>query len=469
MSLFKRPAWSQSVPVAGDSSDDDDDAEEESSGARLFSHSESFMSIMKDSERQKKVQEEKRLEREKRKQEKSIAQAGRKATAKRTSSGEDGETLGDGELKRRRITSEDSAALLGMIGIASPSMAKAQNKLQHMSESDDEAERGSADVVVLSDEQKRREGKGKATPVVASRANEGNLSDGEDVQFVSERPRRGRTIEDPTEEDSDPELAELSRKARARHLAQAQNGAAAVPDRVPTANASDRGHQDSARQLPALPDATIKIFINSPLEGTNPLIIYRKLSQRLQEVREVWCAKQSFSKEFADRVFLTHRGIRLYNLTTCRSLGLEADSSGRVTRTDDRTLEGVDSVHIEAMTQELFDKMKAAKALQAQGIEEETEEEETTAAAAEEGVPEIPPGEKYVRIVVRAKGHEDFKVLVKPETIIAKIAKAAKKTFKFPDDQAVYLEFDGEQLNPSDQVQETEIEDMNVLDLHFEG
>jgi hypothetical protein len=466
MSLFKRPAWSQSVPVAGDSSDDDDEDDKNTSGARLFSHSESFMSIMKDSERQKKAQEEKRLERERRKQEKSTEQAGRKAATKRSSSGEAEGTGADGELKRRRITSEDSAALLGMIGIVSPSISKAQKESQHVLETDDEDEIESTGEVVIADKHKHREGRGNATNAVPSRSNDGSPSDEEDVKFVSEGPRQARTIEEPAEEDSDPELAELSRKARARHLAQAKERGAGSTGQASSASVVGNEYHEPARQVQALPDATIKIFINSQLEGTSPLIIYRKLSQRLQEVREVWCTKQNFSKEFAARVFLTHRGIRLYNLTTCRSLGLEADSSGRVTRTDDRTLEGVDSVHIEAMTQELFDKMKVAKALQAQGIQEETEEEMT---AADEGGPEAPSGEKYVHIVVRAKGHEDFKVLVKPETIIAKIAKAAKKTFKLPVEQAVYLEFDGDRLSPNDQVQMTEIEDMNVLDLHLEG
>jgi hypothetical protein len=55
------------------------------------------------------------------------------------------------------------------------------------------------------------------------------------------------------------------------------------------------------------------------------------------------------------------------------------------------------------------------------------------------------------------------------DTVISKITKAAKKTFKLPEEQAVYLEFDGDRLSPSDQVQDTEIEDMNVLDLHLEG
>jgi hypothetical protein len=467
MSLFKRPAWSQSVPNAGDSSDDNDDDDNNTSSARLFSHSESFMSIIKDSERQKKVQEEKRLNRERQKQEGSTEQAGRKVGTKRTSSGEAAESDGDGELKRRRITSEDSAALLGMIGIASPSLSKAQNKSHYTIESEDEEDAVSAGAAVKMDEQKRRRGNGKATEARPSYADEGNTSDDEDVKFVSEGPRQARPVEAAAEEDSDPELAELRRKARARHLAQVKDITTVVPGLALSANAAGYDLVGSARQVPALPDATIKILITSQLEGTGPLIIYRKLSQRLQEVREVWCAKQNFSGEFAARVFLTHRGIRLYNLTTCRSLGLEADSTGRVTRTDDRTLEGVDSVHIEAMTQELFDKMKVAKALQAQEAQEETEED--TAPGADESVPDAPPGEKYVRIVVRAKGYGDFKVLVKPETIIAKITKAAKKTFKLPDDQAVYLEFDGDRLSPSDQVQATEIEDMNVLDLHVEG
>jgi hypothetical protein len=408
MSLFKRPAWSQNVTAADDSSDEDNDDGngQETSGAGLFSHSSSFMSIMKDSERQKKLQEEKKSEREKRQQEKSAEKAERKAETKRTSSGEGAETDDKGELKKRRINSEDSAALLGMIGVVSPSKTKVRSESKETVDSDDDADTTTPTTATALDGQSfvARE-KGKAPEGRRTRANQVTLSDDEDVQFVSEVPRQARSPAVPAEEeDSDPELAELSRKARARHNAQ-------QTDRSDRA-AGSKDQEQAARPAPILPDATIKIFISSPIEGTAPLIIYRKLSQRLQEVREVWCAKQKFSKEFSAKVFLTHRGHRLYDLTFCRSLGLEADEHGRVTRTDDRTQDGVDSVHVEAMTEELFKKFKSAKALQAQGVQEVAEDEPTTAAA--EIAQDAPPGQQYVRVVIRARGHDDFKVLVKP-------------------------------------------------------
>ena len=128
----------------------------------------------------------------------------------------------------------------------------------------------------------------------------------------------------------------------------------------------------------------------------------------------MWCKKQGFSDERMGEVFFVHRGRQYWDSTTVRRLGLEADADGRIYRIDKRDQEGVDQVHVEAVTQTMFDEMKAEKARKAKaGLSVYEEEEEEQADGGEEEQ-EPPAKPKEIRLTVKAKGKPDWKVIVKP-------------------------------------------------------
>jgi len=51
--------------------------------------------------------------------------------------------------------------------------------------------------------------------------------------------------------------------------------------------------------------------------------------------------------------------------------------------------------------------------------------------------------------------------------LIARIVKACRGTFEVPDDQPMFLDFDGERLDESAEVQSTDLSDMDCIDVHI--
>lgn len=431
MSLFQRPAWSQ-VPAAdtsargSDESDDDvddrrhGDGDNDDGSEDLFRHSKSFMAIMADSERQRREEKKERREQERGANPKMMRrESKRKSEEGAPSEVESAGKLGS-ETKRRRITSQDGAALLSAIGATPTPLAKADLKARHgSSTSYDEQDSREIDESLSPSRRSPRRMRSGASDA-ASRGQPttagGDLSSDDDIHFVSvqARPKNQSTsVLEEDEDESDPELAELKRKARAMQAIE-RDKAKLLQENGPATDASSAS-MTAALSSPALHDATVKILITSQIENTTPLLIYRKLSQRLQEVREVWCSRQRFSESFTSQVFLTYRGRRLFNVTTCRSLGLEADEHGHVTLRDDRTKTGVDQVHLEAVTQALFDSARAEKERQARiDIDDDLDADDTADAAAPEALGQAPEAEEFLRILVKAKGLEDFKLKVRP-------------------------------------------------------
>ncbi|GKZ40163.1 hypothetical protein AbraIFM66950_002731, partial [Aspergillus brasiliensis] len=85
----------------------------------------------------------------------------------------------------------------------------------------------------------------------------------------------------------------------------------------------------------------VQILITSRIPNTRPLIVRRKMNQSLKDVRLAWCNRQHFNKEMQDSVFLTWKGKRLFDVTTCRSLGVHR-KSGNMTEYDTFQLDAED-------------------------------------------------------------------------------------------------------------------------------
>lgn len=380
MSFFKAPAWAQ--PQAPKAEDDDNDED-------LFSHKGSFMSMFKDqSERQKKEKE--REERRKAKKD-----GKRKSSEKRDSE----EPIVKSEFKKRRITSEESSKLLAKAGLGTNVIDLSDGEDEPV-EKEQLPERRSPRNTRTKDVLSPARQKSKLTTPIDF----GNESEDDSRITAVKAPSRPAPPEPEEEFDSDPEIAEMQRQAREKARAkQRETSNAASP--------GSKGTPDVSSSTPPAMDPVVKILVTSEIPKTNPLILCRKLSQRLREVREMWCKKQGFPDDYTAKVFFVHRGRQYWDSTTVRRLGLEADADGRVYRTDDPISEGVEQVHVEAVTQEMFEEMKAEKARKAKAAVSvyDVEEEQQ----ADEGAVEVPT-EKQIRLTVKAKGKPDWKVIVKP-------------------------------------------------------
>ena len=205
--------------------------------------------------------------------------------------------------------------------------------------------------------------------------------------------------------DTDAEFRELAAKARERRRLKergqyqsTQNDETKSP-LSPSSNQSAIPHDVDSTQ-----DPVIEIFITSAISNTKPLIVQRRLSQRLKEVRLAWCERQQFSSDFTDVVFFTWRNRRLYDVTTCKNF--QITGSRRKSHDSIHDGEEVTRVHLEAVTEEILATNKqntesqkfldAGKSNQGNG----RDNEETKA--------------QQLKVKVRAPGFEDHKLIVKP-------------------------------------------------------
>ena len=246
-----------------------------------------------------------------------------------------------------------------------------------------------------------------------------DLDESDEVEEEDLRVTQTTKPPPPDDDDfpaSDDEYAELVRKAREKArrkrleddiIPSKQKQAFSVePESRPQTSSS--GNTSTARS--AL-DPEVEILITSRLENAIPLIIRRRISQRLKDVRITWCDKNQFSPDMTESIFLTWRGKRLFDVTSCKSLGIAVDEDGRVRARgqDDVMIDEDRKVHMEAMTETLYEEYQEAKR---RATEPKNEDEEKEQAPVQQK-----PSESQVRIILKAKGFADFKLIAKPVSV----------------------------------------------------
>lgn len=396
-SIFSsRPAWAtpnDNAPAATRAADPDDDT--------IFSRSaSSYQQIIRDAARQKQ-----------RKAGKAQAKAERKAQkeAKRR------ESLEGSARKKRRITDEDYARF----GLTSPEKKKVAQDQNQDEDQDEDVDTTEGDVVGeavrgplprTSTGTAKRDARPDATTITLD-----DTDDDDDLAITASRPAKAPSP--PREEpDTDEELfPELVARARARRLAE-------------DAAAQNRGTANG--EASQIFDPVLQILVSSSIPNTSPLLVRRKLSQRLKEVRNVWCERQGFDADFSSKIFLTYKTRKLYDVTTCRSLGLQVSPEGRVINeeaearrkearlwgggSDDKDNPEDDGrVHIVAVTEEEFERQKREKERQ-NAISAGLEPERESAAVPTERPEEA---EQTIRILLKAKGFKDYKLKVRPVSV----------------------------------------------------
>lgn len=162
---------------------------------------------------------------------------------------------------------------------------------------------------------------------------------------------------------------------------------------------------------PPRPDPVLTIMIYSRILGTKPLLAKRNLTQRVKEVLDAWLSRQTeLSEAQKAAVFLTWRGGRVFAISSCKSLGIEVNEAGEVffkgkSKTEAPSEENA-QIAFEAVTQEILDKDKREK---------EAERKRMHGGGLEDMRKEEPAKDKNkIKIVLKAKGYADFKLMVNP-------------------------------------------------------
>lgn len=207
--------------------------------------------------------------------------------------------------------------------------------------------------------------------------------------------------DDESEIDPNEEFPELVKEARARAKQQELEKRRQISEAL-----RDNGILESkSRAVEEGPNPVISIFIQPQIPGTQPLLVTRKWNQRLKEVRTAWCQRQDFVADFADTVILTWRGIRVFDVASCKSLGIELDMNGQpILSGRDGLDESGERIVLVATTPALIEEEKKAAAEAKRKREDEANGITTSTAAL--------PEKKKIRIILNAKDYPQHKLIV---------------------------------------------------------
>ena len=219
------------------------------------------------------------------------------------------------------------------------------------------------------------------------------------------------------------------------------------------------------------PDAQVQLLVTSEMENTNPLIVKVRTSQTLARPRQAWCQRQGFDETLTQDVFLTWRDHRVYDSTTVARLGVSVDPMGFVTVQGDNTVyteDDVPKIHLQAWTADLYSQYQREKAAeQKQYLKSVSAPTEFPEDVREEEGKGKEGGEKKIALVLRAKGLPDWKVKANTHTTFEHLARAYRKAMGVEEGRAVSLFFDGERLRPMDRVGDSEVEELDTVEVHL--
>jgi hypothetical protein len=316
------------------------------------------------------------------------------------------------------------------------------------------------------------EGEKTALPVKKP-ANQPIILDDNDDYDTPAPQRQARLVVEDDLQFSDEEFPELIQQARERErqkLQQKLNQAKAFGEQNHNASGISNPRDilddifDSGSSAAFDSDPTIEILITSKMEGMTPLKVRRKLSQRLKEVRLSWCDKQTLDGQPIDQgtkdsIFLTWKKIRLFDVTTCKALGLKIDGRGYLSGNGD----GIDPdgrIHMEAWTEDAFqvwEKRRAAKQKREQGGSD------GEAAAQEEKENAV----QKTKLIMKARNMDDYKITVKATTTIERMIGAFRLARHIPDEKRIAVHFEGDELDPATVIGETDLGDMDIVEVHI--
>lgn len=282
------------------------------------------------------------------------------------------------------------------------------------------------------------------------------------------------------EEDDDPFIREVRRKAREKARQQelersrvAQSMSPVRAGSVHTAShdrdqgtslsphsVNARSTPDASASQPRALEPNVAILIKTLIPGTKDLVINRHSSQTLLYVKNYWCERYKLEPSFAQQVFFTWRGSRLYNSTTMMSLiNILKKEQGIPLYSDEDPSNG--KIQINAVTADILEQQEKAKDAAAKAQQEAEQVE------AEEGEEEAEKRKKDgVILLLKCKDVDEMTLRVRPNTGVAKIMRAFQSQRNIDKSKTCWLVFDGERLDPTQSVQDVGFEDQDEVEVH---
>jgi hypothetical protein len=208
--------------------------------------------------------------------------------------------------------------------------------------------------------------------------------------------------DDSQKEDEDEEFAKIAAavRARARQQEQAKKSSTLV-----------NGHSELPNPVDTGPNPTIDLLVWSPIEDTIPLLVKRKYLQNFRDIRKAWLERQTtLPHTTKDAIYFTWRDKRIFDVATIKSLGIKLDEYGNaIIPTDQGKYKDSEERIVLCATTDAQVRLE----------KEEDERLKRQKQREEEGEVEVPPPVQApkidgIRIVLRARGFTDQKLIVKP-------------------------------------------------------
>lgn len=273
-------------------------------------------------------------------------------------------------------------------------------------------------------------------------------------------------FETPTDpaDDDDP-FAHFVQRAREREAAAKAEAAAAASSRSEIQLLTPEGAPQKRRD----PIVEVKVFVQSRMArfpDVGPLGVKRGMNQNLGVVRMtflLWLSKMghSVSEEDESTIFLTWKRRKIYDVSTGVSLGWNpsvAEDSGS-SSTSGFAKGGV---LLEAWTQEDFDEWLAEEEKQRMMKRGDLVEDVSDDEPVEEQADNV-----KVRIHIKQKDQEPFKLTVYLDMEIRLMIVAIRQIKKIPNDREIKLRYEGEWLEGNVTVQDADIEDLCTVEMYL--
>jgi hypothetical protein len=216
--------------------------------------------------------------------------------------------------------------------------------------------------------------------------------------------------------------------------------------------------------------AAVTILVTSNIEGTRDCGIKVYIDKPLHQVRTAWVLTQRRNGVVLpvdpSELILTWRGVKVYNYSSLHSLGLKPYGDGAVVA-DGSNKRGISrdgtQVHMEIWTPDMFQRWEEEEDRRQKVLAGDLPDDEDTAGAEE------PEPEKTLKIILRARDLEEVKLTVRPATTVETLITGFKAQRALGPDKEVTLWFDGGMMEEHVTMEEADIEEMDVIEVHIKG
>lgn len=308
----------------------------------------------------------------------------------------------------------------------------------------------------------------RSTKRAATRARSNHVEIKQDTPVVLDDDQPLETATNDAEDEEDDEFAHFIKRAQARKAANEAAAARSSMEMSPDAQPKTPGT--------ALPKrgAVVRIFVHSRISHWPEIDLFgslRGIDQKLKAVRETFMARARqqgvrLTSQDEDSIFLTWKGLKIYDSSSGLSLGWKTSADGRllISAADGRDRGfAKNGILLEAWTEEDYSEWRAAEERQKKLDRGELEEEEPEVEEIEE---EVVPEEVKIKVLLREKDQDPVKTTAYMSTPVSILIAAYRKQRNIPEAKLIRLRNEGDWLEPEQTVEEADIEDRCTVEVY---